>query len=509
MNRSIFACLFLLGFTACTDDFEELNTNPNNPVEVPSAYLITQAERSLVDLVAGEGFTGLGTYGSHYIQHLSQTQYTDVTRYADQRTSFYGFYTGGLQDLQNVIELNTNEATRAGISASGPNENQIALAMIMQQWAFLSMTDFWGDIPYSEALQGLENLNPRYDTQEEIYRGVVATMVQAGDMIVDGSVSGDIIYNGDMDKWRKFANSVILRAGIRVSEVAPDLAREWVNLALSRGVLESNDDNAALDYITGGEFANNTFYTDAITRTDYAVATPLVSFLEDRNDPRVAIYAQPTTNSAVSGNYEYVGMVYGVTEGEAGAIPVAEVSFPGLAYTAINAPAIMLTYSEVLFNQAEAAARGFTDGDAEDLYNSAIAASMRYALALHENAIVVDADKVKPPVSISDADIEAYLAQDEVAYDAANYEKSIGEQKWAALYFQGLEAWSEWRRLGYPELAPAPAAIIIKTIPTRRGYPDNEFSLNKANYVDALNRQFNIANGEDDPLDGRVWWDVD
>ncbi|NJB85763.1 hypothetical protein GGR26_001508 [Lewinella marina] len=488
MNRIFLACLLLVGFTACTDEFEEINTNPNSPVEVPTPYLITQAQRGLVDLVLGEGFAGTGTYGSHYIQHLSQTQYTDVTRYDDVRTSFYGFYTGGLEDLENVILLNTSEETKGSVSDYGPNANQIALAKIMQSWAFLSMTDFWGDIPYSEALKGLENLNPRYDEQEAIYRGVVNTLVEAGDMIVPGVVEGDIIYNGNMELWRKFANSIILRAGIRVSDVAPELGREWVNLALSRGVIEDNSENAQLSYITGGEFANNTFYTDALTRTDYAISEPLVEFLEERNDPRLPVYAQPTANSVDAGRTEYVGMPYGISEGDAGAIPVAAISFPGLAFVGIDAPAVMLTYSEVLFNRSEAAARGWISGDAEALYNAAVTASLNQH-------------------GITDEDVvEDYLEQDEVAYDANNFEKSIGQQKWVSLYFQGLEAWSEWRRLGYPELDPAPAAIVIKTIPTRRGYPDNEFSLNKENYLEALQRQFG---SDEDPLDGLVWWDVE
>ena len=488
MSRILLACLLLWSLTACIEDFEEINTNPNSPVEVPPSYLITQAERNLVDLVLGEGFTGIGTFASHYVQHLSQKQYTDVTRYDDVPTSFYPFYTGGLQDLENVVQLNTDPATREVITLYGANENQIALARIMQSWTYLSMTDFWGDIPYSEALKGLDNLNPRYDTQETIYRGVVDSLVKFGDMIIPGGVEGDIIYGGNMDQWRKFANSIILRAGIRMSDVAPELGREWVNLALSRGVLEGNADNAQLEYITGGEFANNTFYTDAITRFDYAISLPLVNFLEARNDPRLMVYAQPTLASSTTDTLLYVGMPYGITQGEAGAIPTATVSRPGLAFTDADAPAVLLTYSEVLFNQAEAAARGWIDGDAEALYRAAITASMnQYGIS-------------------NQAAIDAYLAQPNVVYNGTNVEQSIGEQKWVALYFQGMEAWSEWRRLNYPRLTPAPNAIRIKTIPTRRGYPDNEFSLNQANYLEALQRQFGT---DEDPLDGRVWWDVD
>ena len=488
MNRIFLACLLVVGLGSCTDDFEEINTNPNNPVEVPTSFLITQSERNLAELILGEGTTLVGTIGSHYIQHLSQTQYTDVTRYNNIRTSFYGFYTGGLEDLENIIQLNSLEEIPPIVATVGPSANQIALAKIMQSWTYLSMTDVWGDIPYTEALQGLENLSPRYDEQETIYRGVISTLVEAGDMIVEGSVSGDIIYNGDMELWRKFANSIILRAGIRVSEVAPNLGREWVNLALSRGVMESNDDEANLTYIGGGEFANNTFYTDALIRTDYAISLPLVNFLEERNDPRLSIYAQPTRASQDSSVFQYVGMPYGLTQGEAGTIPVSVVSFPGLEFTGAEAPAVMLTYSEVLFNQAEAAARGWIDGDAESLYNQAITANMN-RLGITDDAAIQD-----------------YLGQENVAYDEANFAKSIGDQKWASLYFQGLEAWSEWRRLGYPELDPAPDGIIIATIPTRRGYPDNEFSLNQENYEEALMRQFGST---EDNLDGHVWWDVD
>jgi hypothetical protein len=482
--------MIMLGFTACTDEFEAINTNPNSPVAVPSSYLVTQAQRALVDLVVGEGFAGVGTYGQHYIQHLSQTQYTDVTRYDDIRTSFYGFYTGGLVDLQRVIELNTDEATRDAITASGPNASQIALAKVMQSWAFMSMTDFWGDIPYSEALQGVANLNPKYDEQEQIYRGIVATLVEAGDMITSGAegVEGDIIFLGDMQLVRKFANSLILRAGIRVSDKAPDLGREWANLAVSRGVLESNADNVELAYIGGGEFANNTFYTDFLTRTDYAISEPLVDFMAGLDDPRVSVYAQPTATSVSGGSEAFVGMIYGVTESVAGQISVADVSAPGLAFIGINAPAVLLTYSEVLFNRAEAAQRDWITGDAEALYDAAITASMnQYGIT-------------------DEAAITAFVNQDGVDYDAANFEQLIGEQKWVALFFQGMEAWSEWRRLGFPALAPAPEAIQIQTIPTRRGYPDNEFSLNNANYLEALMRQFGT---DEDKLDQRVWWDVD
>ena len=140
-------------------------------------------------------------------------------------------------------------------------------------------------------------------------------------------------------------------------------------------------------------------------------------------------------------------MVYGVTESVAGGIPVADISYPGITFVGINSPAVLLTYSEVMFNRAEAAQRGWVSGDAEALYDAAIEASMNQH-------------------GITDATaIDAFVNGTGVDYNAADFEQLIGEQKWVALFFQGMEAWSEWRRLGFPVLTPAPDAIQITYYP--------------------------------------------
>jgi len=485
MTRILIATVFALGLSSCTDDFQEINTNPNSPVEAPTSYIITEAEGSLVGDLLGQ--SAIGEIGQHYAQYLSQTQYTDVTRYNTVESSFYGIYNDGLQDLQYVINLNTDEETKDRVTPSGSNANQIALATILLQWGYLNVTDIWGDVPYSEALQGDENFSPAYDPQEEIYRGAVAKLVEAGDMIEEGTVDGDLIYNGDMEMWRKFANSLILRAGLRVAKVDPTLGAEWTQLALDRGVFTSNDENAQLDYAGIGGLGDNTWYTNFLTRSDYAVSEPIIDKLVELDDPRLTVYADPTRNTAETANPVYIGKPYGVTEAEALKLKNADTSFPGDAFVGATAPAVILTYSEVLFNQAEAAARGWIEGDAEQLYKDAITASM-------------DQWGINSAAAIDD-----YLAQDGVQYDSDNYLKSIGNQKWLALYFQGLEGWAEYRRLGYPELAPAPAALLVDEIPRRRGYTTTEFSLNRENYNAALDRQF----GGEDPLDGRIWWDVE
>ena len=444
---------------------------------------MTQGQRALVGAIVGEG--GVSQLGAHYIQHLSQTQYSNVTRYDNVNSSFYGFYNGGLADLQEVININTDEATRDLAAASGANNNQIAAAMIMQAWTFISITDIWGDLPFSQALKGAEFLMPIYDTQRDIYEGVVANLTAAGDMITGGSIEGDIIFGGDMDLWRKFANSLILRAGVRVSEADADLGRTWVRSAVQRGVMTSTADIAQFTYLGSGDAANNEYYNDFLTRTDYAISDVLVDILNDRNDPRVEVYAQPTEASVLAGTPDYVGMPYGLTQAESGAIPIADVSFPGLAFISATSPAVLMNYAEVLFNQAEAAARGWLDDDAGALYNAAITASMNQ-------------HGITDATAISD-----YLAQGNVAYDAGNWREMIGTQKWIAQYFQGVEAWADWRRIDFPSLDPAPQPLETDQIPRRRGYPTDEANLNAENYQAAIDRQFGGA----DDLDGTVWWD--
>lgn len=468
---SIIAATLTLFLAACTGDFEELNTDPNQPTDVPTAYIMTQAQRSIL----GAYFN---TTGLLYAQHWSETQYTNTSRYETAEASFNGYYTGPLADLQNIIDLNTNEDTRGSAAASGSNDNQIAVARILKVMTYQMITDMWGEIPYSEALQGVNNIVPAYDTQQSIYQSFVTELTEAAAQIdvSAAGVEGDIIYGGDMALWRKFANSLKLRVGMRMSEASPSEAQAAVTSALSSGVFESNDENALYAYLS--DAANdNPYYQHFLTRTDYAISNTLVDFMEGSSDPRLAIYANEATGSGT-----IVGMPYGVSEAIAGSITNAEISFPGTAVREATTPAILMAHSEVLFLQAEAIARGWVSGDAGLVYNAAITSSMEY-------------------YGVDAADIADFLAEPSVQYDAGNFKKSIGEQKWVALYTVGLEAWAEWRRLDYPALLPAPDAVEGRDIPRRRAYTQREYDLNESNVTAAVSRQ------GADLMSTTVWWD--
>lgn len=489
MNRinkySLVGVLIALLTLGCTGDFEEMNTNPNSPVTVPTAYLFTNGIRGAV----GQQFYFTTQL---YAQQLSETQYTNTSRYETEDASFDGFYSGPLADFQNIINLNTDDATKGSVLASGSNDNQIAAARIMKAYLFQIMTDLWGDIPYSEALKGNSNFTPAYDTQEDIYTDLVKELTEASAQIktTEPGIVGDPIYDGDMGKWKKFANALLMRVGIRMSEANATLAASAISTAISNGTFTSNADNALYAFLEENNNSNSIFYHYNVDRrTDYAISLPLVTYMEGNNDPRLFIYGEPTDNSVIAGNPAIVGMPYGESEAVSGSITNASISFPGELWKDYAAEKqILISYSEVKFIMAEAAQRAYAGvgGTASSHYNEAITATMQY-------------------YGVAAADITAYLAEPGVVYNPVAYKRSIGEQKWVSLYAQGHEAWSEWRRLGFPTLLPAPAAVSGRGIPLRRTYAQREFQLNEENYTAAVERQGATA-GElhmDDP----VWWD--
>lgn len=467
--------------SACDDGFEEMNQDPNNPTQVPTSYILSGAQVNLMEEFFGiynQAFQ-LNLLGMRYMQQWTSTLYTDTDRYVQIEYDFTPVYYQGLRDIQEVINLNTDPETADRAAFSGPNVNQIAVARILKAWAFHNLTDIWGDIPYSETLQGAENVTPAYDPQEQIYPSLLTELDEAWSQIDEaaGSIEGDLVYQGDMRQWKLFAQSLRLRLGMRLTEVAPELARKTVTDALSKGVFGSNDENAHFTYNEQVPFVNpwyNEFHLETIT---LAVSNTMIDRLTTLNDPRLPYFAEEADAFG-----EYIGMPFGVNAAIAGSIRNEEVSLPADQITTPTFPAVLQSYAEVLFLKSEAAARGWTSEDASQLYEQAVAASF---------------EQWGTPTD----QLETYLVQPEVAYDATNFRKSIGEQKWLALYTQGMEAWAEWRRLDYPELMPAPDAAAGRDIPRRKGYPLSEISLNRDNYETAIARQ------GPDVMSTRVWWD--
>jgi hypothetical protein len=406
---------------------------------------------------------------------------------------FTNAYVGELEDYQKVIDQ--GEANESP-NTSGP-------AKVMQAWVFQNMTDYWGDIPYSEALQGDRGgpLKPKYDPQKDIYYALLKTMSDASVAMKPGSSDpalggADPIYKGDMTKWIKLANSLRARMALRISKA--DLAKATSELAAAfsaaGGVLSSNADNALMAWPGDGVY-DNPYSANFATRDDHRVSKTLLDTMVTLNDPRVKIYAQPTKADP----NVYAGLQNGLdnvtvtpffnTTSRVGALWYPGTTVYGTFGTSAGrkTPSVIMTVAEVEFIQAEMLERGIAgaSGSAQSHYEAGVTASITQWGG-------------------TAAEAAAYLARPGVAYTpGANGLKQIGLQKWISMFTQGTEAWSEFRRTGNPvtvKMGPK-AYPDVPEIPRRILYPSNEQTVNAVKLAEAISRQ-----GANTYLT-HIWWD--
>lgn len=461
MKKSAILFLTIIFSGSCTlRDFEEdINLDPNNPSNASAPQLLANAMLSLQDI-------GESTTGEFLGQYLSETQYVVTSRYPQEGTSFYGWYEGPLVNLQTVL----NTATAA---------NHLAVAKILKAYYIWHITDRWGDVPFSEALQGAADFTPKYDTQESIYSALFDLLEEAQAQLDESiPLSGDIMYGGDMAQWKKFANTIRMLMALRLSEVTTSTidAEAEFNAALTAGVMESNDDNFVF-YPNNEGTIQNYWHTRVIVDGDewWALTGTLVDIMEPVNDPRLPVYGAPARTSG-----EFIGLPIGTAPN--GAAHTENYSLIGPAILDADHPVYLVTYAQSLFARAEAAARNWTNEDAETNYNDAV-----------ENSIL--------QWTGSTVDVAGYLAEPEVIFDSNTAIEQISTQRYIHLFLHGYEAWAEWRRTGFPAFALSNG----NEVPTRQSYVADESFNNTDNYTEAVQRQFN---GEDD-MYGRVWWDVD
>jgi hypothetical protein len=451
----ILAAAMVVGATSCSD-LTSINQNPNGPLDVPPPSILSSVIQATVDGV--DGVTSLNIRGGGlWVQYYAEIQYRDEDKYLIRAGTDggWGFYSGQLEDAQRMIDK--------GAAAGVPNWE--AVGRIMKSYNFSVMTDAMGDIPYSEAFKGDSLLTPKYDTQRAIYTALFADLAKASQQIAPAGIgfsSGDIMYHGDMTKWRKFANSLRLRLAMHLSNVDPATAQSEALAAVTAGVFVSDTENAELMYLASAP-NQNPIYNDARGRDDYGMSKTYVDSLLSWKDPRLPVFAQLNKDTIVA-NRTYQGMPNGLNDG--GGPALFYISRYGAYWRETPAaPLELLTYSEVLFLEAEAAQRGWIPGNAATLYSDAIRASMQQ-------------------YGISDSAASVYLSDTvRVRYNAATGLTQIAYQKWVSLFMQGMEGWTEVRRTRVPTLVPGPNAVLT-TIPERLPYADNELVLNKAR-VDA------------------------
>jgi hypothetical protein len=483
IKKVLLVSLLTVLLVSC-DDFGNLNDDPNNPSQVRTELLLTDAQRFMTNVVGA-------VPGTLLVQYIGETQYTDAQEYRNMSASFNAWYTGPLQNLQTIIELNSDEETAPDVLSGGSNANQIAVARILKAYFYQLMTDRWGMIPYSEALQGRDNFSPAYDEQADIYADIINELNEAVAQMDGGTpVRGDILFEGDMGQWALFANSLRARAALRIADANPTLAEAEFADAVADGLVT---EDVMYPYLADAN-NQNPWYARFQTRTDYAIHETIAEYMKGLEDYRILVYALPAPNFSNNDGTvtfdEIVGMPF---LEDAGNLTNDEISFPGSAIGAggpgvgeQGAPLPIITVAELNFAMAEAVERGWITGVAADLYYDGIEASWNQW-------------GVYDDVNFAD-----YIAQAEVAYDPSIWDEKIGNQKWIALFPHGYEGWSEWRRLGYPELDPNPFGVgADPQIPVRFSYPTSEVTINGENYEAAV-----AAQGPDTPYT-RLWWDVD
>jgi len=471
--KNIFLTLLATAaLTSCVQDLLDTNKNPNEAQVAQPDYLLTNAIKSSVDTYWGTTNNLDGTL--LFAQHVAKIQYTEIDRYIASNTTFESpwknFYSQGLRDLAEIIKIGETE--------NQPNYK--AVATIFRSWVFLLLTDAYGDIPYSQAININEYITPAYDAQKDVYHGLLNDLKEAVALIdpTKKGISGDVIYSGNLTKWKKFANSLRYRIALRIADKEPEVAK----LAIAEipvADLIGDGETAQLVYLASPN--QNPIALFFETRDDYRVSKSIVETLKSLNDPRLPVFANKTETATPE---IYIGLPNGLTTSAASAFGFSKTSKIGSYFTAPQTPGVILSTAEVLFGRAEAAARGFTAENAETLYNQAIKASLKQ--------FGITGDDV----------VNAYLGQPSVKYNSANYKQSIGVQKWIALFGQGMEAFAEWRRLDYPQLPPAVAGTLDGKIPVRYIYPGSEQSLNLKNYKAAVARQ------GADLLTTKLWFDV-
>lgn len=531
MIKNIYKYLFCgalgLSVEGCAD-LDSLNSDPNNPENVPSNMLMSGAEKWAVDNVYDLWFSGRQCL--LYAQYWAQRNYTEEDRYQIRESTnnnYFNYLYMGIANFQKVIDLNADEVTASTNSAYGANVNQIAAAKIMKVWLMNIITDTWGNVPYSEISQ-LEDgvLYCKYDNQKDIYAGMIAELTEAVEMIDETEsafTSGDVIYGGDASKWKKFGNSLKCRLAIHLSKVDSNW-KTYIQEALASGVFESNEDVAAFKYVSSGsdysQFYSGT-YVDG--RNDFTITEQFVNILkgeadvingkshpwEGTLDPRLEMYTTSATykidGETVTG---YNGFPYGTPSSESTA---ARANTPNW-YN--NTPMFLepdfamplMTYAEVKFIESEY--KGFDVAD----YQEGVRASVEYWSA-------------QSGVSVASSDLDAYIAAVSSNVDA----EAVAVQKYIDLFLNGTEAWTEIRRTGYPEQLIRPGeketyevrdseGYLLETrevvftplsevkgdIIARVKYPTNESTLNGKNWTEAVSK---LEDGTNNYY-SKMYWDV-
>jgi len=479
MNNRIYILmvLALVALTGCNKDFEEINTNPNAPINVQPELLLRQVIYDYGEEMSYEGFVAGNLLG----QYFTMIDFNLFDRHSLGDAQVGGnpwpvLYTN-LRDNELILDLSRSNPSYAVYE--GP-------ALILKAYLTAALTDMFGDVPYSEALQGKDGIvTPVYDSQEDIYTGTngILSNLDAGISAIQnygGSLplEGDILFNGDLAAWVTFANSLKIKSLVRISDVV-NVATDLQMTYDAGDYMMGNVQNAVFDF--SGSQPNN-FRMANLRAGDFnlfIMSETMEEIMTDLNDPRMQVFFRPIGND--TSQTMYAGLLNGPDASQI-SISVADYSLTGTIFRENTSvlDANFMTAWETHFFLAEAAQRGLVTADAQMHYEMGVQLAFDY----WNTAMPAD-----------------YLTNGNAAFgmNGADPLEQIATQKWIANIINGYEGWIDYRRTGFPQLKTIAASLNNDLIPVRLPYPTDEAALNSANYN---------AVGNGNSVDARVWWDV-
>lgn len=491
-HKEILLAVILLSISAgCTKNFEKYNTEPYSIPEMDPSLLVSAMIGHIMYVDNGNAQMidqMVGSMGGYYVissrfggENFDTFNISDAWNAIPYNNPFTGIYANFFE-----IEKSTD--------ASGP---YYAMARILRAAVMFRVADLYGPIPYSCVRDGLTYVE--YDSNEDVYKNIIRDLTEGAAELLEFSIEypavkpladSDPVYEGDYAKWARFANTIALRAALRSSDMEAAVAA--VNNPA--GLIESNDQNAVMD--VGGQ--SNPFQICAFSWGDLRTSSSIVDYMEGYSDPRMSDYFTKCTYDGYTD--KYVGMRCGEAGFEESA--VQGYSMPNYG---VSDPVLVYVAAETKFILAEMVLKGWISGDAGMLYEEGIRLSMdQYGVSTSDAEAYINDNESIPGDHTDDPrnsetrnydydrSTQVTIAWDDSAGEEQKLEKII-TQKWIAIYPMGLEAWAEYRRTGYPELAPAmdnlSNGVITDNVRGMRRlrYPYTEFDYNRENYEAAVN----------------------
>ncbi|NCU04679.1 MAG: SusD/RagB family nutrient-binding outer membrane lipoprotein [Chitinophagaceae bacterium] len=506
-------CLILIitgTFASCDKRFKEINTSVDF-VSTPNLdYMLPNIELTILD----NTYYCLGDFAAAYVMHVTNRKsYESVTTPGGYHGYHFEWtYPNPFRNVVDFIERSSQDPERINYKSMG---------RIIKVYLAHQLTDLYGDVPYSEAAKGYsaQIYTPKYDKQQDIYNDMFKELEEAA-LAFDNAkmkpVTSDIVYKGDIVKWKKFAYSLMLRLGLRIMKADAVKGKAMIEKAIAGGVFQNNDDNFMVKYLpnssTGGTTnptSNGQPHIFVRYPDNYRLTAPFINQLKSTQDPRLPVFAMlPASRTTYSAGSKDTAVQKGWPpfgdrrmESPYGSIPSAERLIYSTANNATfgryDAPYIHLSYAQVQFQLAECVVRG-------------IITSSTTAQTYYENGVRAAMDQLKHYGSegvISTARVNTYIAYN--PYNPANTEQAlelINTQYWIETFFNWYETFANLRRSGYPKLyenllpSSVHPANLNAQMPRRLTYMAAEIASNP-NVQEVFQRQ------GPDVTSTRVWWD--